>query len=268
MDLNFEQQTSILEAGKRTALLETEVELDNRSTEYHRGTAFFVSENHLLTAAHNVVPKSGKVTKISVRYEGLKKIEPTGTTYKCRVVSVMPNTSSASEYDPVEDLAILECVGHDSPYFLRLSTDNLPPQATVHVIGYPGEITKEWLTARHPDLDDYVFSHIAANKLLPQDTLTATEGKISYVRDGYAVYEISTVVGMSGGCLLYNGKVYGINPRRSRLKTDIDNQGVHLGHKPNVAVLFSEARVRDFLTNNNLLNLVATSVGSFAMMSE
>ena len=265
MNLDFEQETSILNAGKHTALLETEVELRNGSTEYYKGTAFFVSENLLLTAAHNVVPRSGKVTKISVRYEGLKRIEPTGTTFKCRIVSVMPR-NDASTYDPLEDLAILECLGHDSPYFLHLSTAELPPEATVHVIGYPGKITEDWLKARHPELDDYDSSHAAANELLPQGTLTATEGKISSIKDGYAVYQISTVGGMSGGCLLYNGKVHGIKPRSKNFKTDAE--GVHLGLKPNVAVLFSEARVRDFLTNNNLLNLVPTSVGSFALMSE
>ena len=210
MSIDFAPQASILNAGKHTAFLETEVELDDGSSEYHRGTAFFVSENRLLTAAHNVVPKSGKATKISVRYEGLKKIEPTGPTFKCQLVATMSGHKS-SVYDPIDDLAILECCGHDSPYFLHLCTDELPPTAIVHVIGYPGEITEEWLITRHPGLDDYASSHHAAHQLLPQGMLTATEGRISDIAQGTASYKISTVGGMSGGCLLYNGKVYGIS---------------------------------------------------------
>jgi len=213
MNVDFEQESSILNAGKHSAFLEVDVELDDGSTAYLKGTAFFVSENYLLTAAHNVVLKAGKVTKVSIRYEGLKKVEPTGTTFKCRVVAVMPNFNPAS-YDLLEDLAILECLGHDSPHFLHLSTDPLPSTAVVHVIGYPGKITEEWLRDRHPDLDDYGSSHTAAHKLLPQGMLTATEGKISVISGGYAEYNISTVEGMSGGCLLYNDKAYGIKSSR------------------------------------------------------
>ena len=221
MSSDFGQQASILNAGKHSAFLETEVELDDGSTEYHKGTAFFVSENLLLTAAHNVEPEHGRVTKISIRYEGSKKVEPTGSTLRCRVTAVMPKIDP-SKYDPLEDLAILECFGHDSPHFLHLSTDELPPTATVHVIGYPGEITEEWLKARHPELDDYDGSNrAAAHKLLPQGMLTATEGKISVVWGGYAEYEISTVVGMSGGCLLYNGKVHGTKSDLRNVEIDV-----------------------------------------------
>lgn len=199
---------NILNAGKHSALLEAEVELDDGSTEYRKGTAFFVSENYLLTAAHNVVPRSGKIIKTSIRYPGLKWIDPTGGTIKCSLIAVMPGYNPTT-YKALEDLAILKCSGHDSLDFLHLSTDELPSEAPVHVVGYPGEITEEWLKARHRNLDDYGSSNAAALKLLPQRRLTVTEGKISAMTDGIASYEISTAEGMSGGCLLYNGRVYG-----------------------------------------------------------
>jgi len=218
MNPDFEPEApSILNAGKHSALLETEVELDDGSTEYHKGTAFFVSENYLLTAAHNVVPKIGKVIKTSIRYPGLKRLDPTGGTFKCSLVAVMPGYNPAA-YKPLEDMAILECSGHDSLDFLHLSTDELPSEVVVHVVGYPGKITEEWLKARHRNLDDYGSSNTAALELLPQGRLTVTEGRISTIADGIASYEISTSEGMSGGCLLYNGRVYGTIPcRRGKL---------------------------------------------------
>jgi hypothetical protein len=50
--------------------------------------------------------------------------------------------------------------------------------------------------------------------LLPPRMLTVTEGKISDApaEPGCATYEVSTVPGMSGGCLLYQDKVCGISP--------------------------------------------------------
>ena len=210
MSAGFGPQESIINAGKHTAFLETDVELASGSTAYIRGTAFFISENLLLTAAHNVKPNDGRVTKISIRYEGAKKVEPVGATLRCRVVAAMAKTDP-SAHRPYEDLAILECIGHDCPNFLHLSTDELPLNATVHIIGYPGEITTEWLEERHPELGNFEASQAAAKKLLPRGLLTTTEGKISSNIGGCVSYEISTVPGLSGGCLLYEGKVYGIS---------------------------------------------------------
>jgi len=230
MSFGFGQPANILNAGKHTAFLETDVELVDGSTAYIKGTAFFVSENLLLTAAHNVVAENGRVTKVGIRYEGAKKVEPVGATLKCRVVAVMPK-SDPSTYNPREDLAILECIGHDCPHFLRLSTDPLPPTAIVHIIGYPGEVTKEWLNARHPELRDYETSRNVAHKLLPRGMLTASEGKISSIDGGCASYEISTVEGMSGGCLLYDDKVYGISvedpPKLMRRRSPSRTQPKH-----------------------------------------
>ena len=208
MNPGFIQKESIVDAGKHTAFLETDVELADGSTAYIKGTAFFISENRLITAAHNIVPESGRVTKIAIRYEGAKKVEPVGATLSCRVVAVMPKTNP-SGYNPLEDLAILECIGHDYPKFLKLSTDELPLNATVHIIGYPGEVTAEWLKERHPELSDYEAGRDDANKLLPRGMLTATEGTISSNVGGRVSYEISTVPGLSGACILYDGKVYG-----------------------------------------------------------
>ena len=217
MSLGFGQPATILNAGKHTACLETDVELDDGSTAYIKGTAFFVSENLLLTAAHNVVPQSGRVTKVAIRYEGAKKVEPVGATLKCRVLALMPKSDPTSTYNPLEDLAILECIGHDYPHFLiyqRTRYRRLRSSTSLDILA------RSWLEARHPELGDYDASRNAAHKLLPRGMLTATEGKISSIDCGCASYEISTVGGMSGGCLFYDGKVYGISVIIGYVKAD------------------------------------------------
>jgi len=216
MSLVSEEQRNIKYGRKCTAVLETEVELPDGSLKYGKATAFIVSEDSLLTAASNVTPECGKVTRISIRYTGKEKIEPTGGTMICQVVDVTPDCSK------FESLAILKSSGVAYDTFLHLSTDPLPSAAIVHVIGYPGEVTKEWLEARLPDLE---FSGQAPDEPRLTDTLTAVEAKISAIRDCFAIYDFSHIEskigGMRGGCLFYNNKVYGIRPILGYSETEI-----------------------------------------------
>ena len=212
MSLERVQEEFILNAGNHTVFVETEIERANGDTDCVTGTGFFVSENLILTAKHNVMPENGKVTRIAIKYEGVKVVKPTDATFACELVDVMPSTDPAT-YSPLEDLAILSCPAHYCPRFLPLSTDKLDKGMLVRVIGYPGEVTEEWLATRHPSLKGDPKSNVDfAQKLLPHRTLTVTEGGISDIVRGCATYEISTVPGMSGGCLLHEGKVCGMPP--------------------------------------------------------
>lgn len=111
----------------------------------------------------------------------------------------------------------------------------------------------------HDGLKDYAASVTASNILLPPKTLTVTEGITERVYAGEAYYKLSTCKGMSGGCLLYDGTVYGAAPF-SRFLT---LEGVHVGHIPNMATLFSDKTVRNFLFGNGIGRTVETSLGDF-----
>lgn len=214
MSLERDQKDYILNAGNHTVFIEAEIELEDGPTKVKTGTGFFVSSNLILTAKHNIVFDEGDATRIAIKYEGLKMVKTTDPTLLCQVHASMPSTESEKLY-PLEDLAILECPGHQSPCFLRLSTETMVKDMVVHVIGYPGDVTANWLTSRHESLKGDPKSNIKiVQDLLPPRMLTVTEGKISDApaEPGCATYEVSTVPGMSGGCLLYQDKVCGISP--------------------------------------------------------
>ena len=209
MSLERDEEEYILNAAKRTVFVETEIERDGE-IECSTGTGFFVSEDLILTAKHTVVPDHGKVLRIATRCEGLKIIEQDTPTWECQLVAVMPKADPIN-YNPLEDLAILRCPGHYSPRFLHLSADKLENEMVVHIIGYPGAVKQTWLRSRHESLKGNPLSNVElVQKFLPQRTLTVTEGSISEVVGGCARYTVSTVPGMSGGCLLYQGKVCGM----------------------------------------------------------
>jgi len=211
MSLERVQKEFILNAGNHTVLVETEIEREDGSIDSVTGTGFFVSENLILTAKHNVVPDNGEVTRIGIKYEGVKVVKPTDATFACELVDFMPRTDPVTN-SPLEDLALLSCPAHYCPRFLSLSTEKLEKGMVVRIVGYPGKVTEDWLTSRHPSLKGDPKSNMDfAQKLLPRRTLTVTEGSISDIVCGCATYEISTVPGMSGGCLLHEGKVCGMS---------------------------------------------------------
>lgn len=106
-----------------------------------------------------------------------------------------------------KDIAILEC-GYISPTYLEIGLDHLQPSSIVDVIGYPGDITTAWLL-KHPTLTSTVESKDIAEKLLPLHHLTITRGNVVAI-NSTMTYTISTCRGMSGACVLFGGKAYGI----------------------------------------------------------
>jgi len=107
---------------------------------------------------------------------------------------------------PKEDIAILEC-GYTTPHFLPISLEKLEPDSVVDIVGYPAQITTEWLQS-HPGLVSADRALPIAEKLLPLRHLTISRGNV-LTSNSTVTYYLSSVRGMSGSCLLKGGKVYG-----------------------------------------------------------
>jgi hypothetical protein len=204
---NLQRDQLFLKVGTHTVFVETEFQLEDGSETTMTGTGFFVSENLVLTAAHVVVPQNGKVTAIGVKYKGIKDVKPTDPTIECQLLEVIP-PMDPENYDPLEDLAIIKCRMR-SPEFLRLSTEKPSTGDDVQIVGYPGNVDKDWLSSRHPSLKDPDSDIEVVKQLLPHRKLMVSEGKVSEIKDGCARHGVSTIPGMSGGCLLYQGQVCG-----------------------------------------------------------
>jgi hypothetical protein len=196
-----------LKVGSHTVFVETEIQLKNGSKETMTGTGFFVAETLVLTAAHVVMPENCKVTAIGIKYKGIKEVKPTDATIECELLEVIP-PMDPENYDPLEDLAIIKCRMR-SPQFLRLSTEKPSKGDDVQIVGYPGNVDKDWLSSRHPSVTDPDSDIEVVKQLLPRRKLTVSEGKVSEIKDGCARHGVSTIPGMSGGCLVYQGQVCG-----------------------------------------------------------
>jgi len=204
---NIQRDQLFLKVGSHTVFVETEFQLEDGSEETMTGTGFFVAENLVLTAAHVVVPKNGKVTAIGVKYKGIKYVKPTDPTIESQLLEVIP-PMDPDIYNPLEDLAIIKCRMR-SPHFLRLSTEKPSKGDDVQIVGYPGNVDKDWLSSRHPSLKDPDSDIEVVKQLLPRRKLTVSEGEVSEIKDGCARHGVSTIPGMSGGCLVYQGQVCG-----------------------------------------------------------
>jgi V8-like Glu-specific endopeptidase len=214
----FDQdQHDILMAGKCTAfLIIYERQPDATFKPRHFGTAFFITEKYLLTAGHNVIDRRGAVRHPHITYPGLKFIdtkmlrEGKIALLECTVVEYehLHNRNGQSIPYP-KDFAILKCSGHKAAYYLPISSDPLPPVVTVDIIGYPGAIKEEWME-KHQHLNDYVASKRDTEVLLPTRSMTVTRGTVKGYDGVLISYHISTCPGLSGACMLYKGKAFGI----------------------------------------------------------
>ena len=78
---------------------------------------------------------------------------------------------------------------------------------------------------RHP-VDDYVKSQLKANANLPPDTLVVSKGIVDEIQGDWIYHQVSTCPGMSGACLLYNGRAWGIFHLSYQYLTML---GIHIG---------------------------------------
>jgi V8-like Glu-specific endopeptidase len=200
-----------------TCLIVDELQPDG-SVKHGYGTAFFVADNILLTAGHNLVSRRGyNIIGIRVTIPGTKVVQLGSDgilTLRCKIISNSFKGFNGS--CGREDIAILKCSGLATPArYLPLATDhgNLSPRAIVDVIGYPGFIETAWIERQHKGkLKNFEESAKVARKMLPERTLTVSRGSVEEIKDGLCSYRVSTCPGMSGGALISKGNVYGNFP--------------------------------------------------------
>jgi V8-like Glu-specific endopeptidase len=203
---------SLLDAGSATAcLIVREKWPDQPKRRY--ATAFFVTRTLLLTAGHNVRPSDGALEIIDIRitYAGWKEVTTMANTLECSLVANLYKGGPREWQRSTTDIAVLDCQGHTAESHMKLSINvvALEPGVFVDVVGYPQQMKQEQkdsLTDRKGVTETKLED---AGKMLPACTLTATRGQITSREDGVFVYNNSTVPGMSGACVLFDGHVYG-----------------------------------------------------------
>lgn len=214
----------ILAVGKCTAcLLIEEGEVDGKVKRRYLGTAFFVSDHHLLTAGHNVVGVNGPVTRICITTPGLERVQPwqrnqEASTIECRLLGTIYRRNGLY----TNDIAILDSCAYKAPHYLPLSSLIPPPNSIVDVIGYPNEIRHEWIKIQD-GLRDPTEGQKEAIRLLPAGRLIVTRGAAD-TADTTIPYHISTCPGMGGSCVLFKGVVVG-----TCLWFEYSCIGVHIG---------------------------------------
>lgn len=236
-----------------------------------QGTAFFVTQSHLLTAGHNVLDENGICAdEISITPPGCQaKLEHTWknrTLISCKLVGTIH--TPINRYRGENDIAILECSNINTGHFLPLADDDdaLLEGVDVDIVGYPSKIKNDWVEQHESVEKEYALSEGAINdltKLLTPLKLIITRGPIERIANGVIAYRISTSPGLSGGCLMYNGKVYG----KTHIPFSYLQPGIHLGStkfNENAAISVAEPRIREFL-GRYLVNVssVPTTEGFF-----
>jgi V8-like Glu-specific endopeptidase len=211
---NFDDaRESLVGASKATSLLLIEWKDKKDHQFWNFATAFFVAPGLLLTAGHALIEPEGAVTVSRYLFlpgtefisaQNLRVRGPIRT--RCTVLDNAYTRSGRAKLD----LAILSTGGLEFNNPLKISTEAVPIEGTIDVVGYPGEKSTVWVTQKHPDVTNLDDSQRIAEVLLPTRRLVVTRGVVQHNGARFASYKISTCPGLSGSCLMYNGKVHGI----------------------------------------------------------
>lgn len=186
---------------------------DGRITTWY-GTAFFISPKLLLTAGHILSGPPNVKTNIRITSPGtpyfnvaaLRSGRNTVLMIDCKVVATLYKRPNGPSH---EDIAILDAGTISAPSYLRLSLTLPSLLSKVNVLGYPGPAAQNWLLS-HQGIDDAAAGRRATEELFPPQRITITSGPIETIGPTIS-YKLSTVPGMSGGCVLHEGKVVGIS---------------------------------------------------------
>ena len=217
---------NILRASKATSLLLVQLTNSKGESDWEYATAFFVAPNLLLTAGHAALDPPDVKTERWVFLPGTPYLDMDQIAsrdpwaIRCTVVDNMYKAGAAIS----KDIAILSSGSFETKHYLKLSTDLVPAKATIDVVGYPSSKKENWLRRKHPDLESLVTGATAVENLLPTRKLVVTRGVVADHRADVTSYIISTCPGLSGGCLIYNGKVHG----KPTVLLEL-NEGVHVG---------------------------------------
>lgn len=181
------------------------------------GTAILISESLLLTAGHVVCGKGGEVYALSPGFEAPvidaasvwegKNLDASRYTFEV-IDRIFEPSSSGSEYI---DLAILKIDKVRFPHPVTLDFNVKPRQGKpVDVIGYPSNYDEKWIKKAHAQITDVKSSFKDVLEFLPKWRVVTSTGEIISVDKINIRYKLSTTPGMSGGAVVYEGKVIGI----------------------------------------------------------
>jgi hypothetical protein len=208
------KNASIIEASKATSLLFVESKDSKNRLGWDFATAFFVAPNLLLTVGHAALdPPDATTTERWLSLPGTPFLDidqitnHTPCAIRCTVVDTTFKPGAAIS----KDIAILSSGNFETQNFLKLSADPIPEKGVIDIVGYPGEKRKMWLKEKHPGLKSIVEGEKAGELLLPTRKLVVSRGIVAESRTDITLYNISTCPGLSGSCLIFNGKVHGIS---------------------------------------------------------
>ena len=202
----------LLKAGKATTCVIVEERRADGSSGRNFGTAFFVTNTHLLTAGHVVKCSPGaRIERIRVSYAGCKTVDAKTNTIECNVVGNLDESDSpiSSKFD----LALLECPSQEAGTWLPISANvgDLQVGEIVDIVGYPADLTPPQKESfkKKGCLTDYDKSMEEAKLMLRPKTLTVSRGTVEAIGNGSIRYRLSSISGMSGACVMFNGMIYG-----------------------------------------------------------
>ena len=189
------------------------VEFNNTATT-NVGTAFFIDSEHLVTAGHNLKrPEDYAVKSVHAISPGEsylnydKLLDGAYPSLECAVIANLYTGSYGT------DIALLRVPkGYKGPAAASVLTEPPPIGSTIDVIGYPGDSSKNplWLKDKKPQLKSIERSLETIQKLLPIRKLAVSRGTVQECTATLVKYKLSTVPGMSGSCVLHQGKLIGV----------------------------------------------------------
>ena len=233
MTPNFSDREAVLyNVRMSTCRISYEVKTATGNRSYGGGTAFFISPTKLLTACHSALQPEQTVRaqmpgveKVELNDEAICKLDRKTVTMNLQMRVV--KTFYLGNHARWTELAMLETVGINYDKWVELDLDSqLEPGDKVDVVGYPGSHDKSRMLILHPEVKDNVDEAMAdADVLLPPGQLSVSFGEI--IRDGKnPTYRLSTTAGMSGGAVMFNGRVIGMPPAAVSQPLIV---GVHIG---------------------------------------
>src|ERR1700737_4179068 len=206
------EKPGLIKAAKATCLLFVKITDAQNRVDWEFATAFFVGKNTLLTAGHAALDSRDTKTERYIFLPGTRYLDmdnvQTLTPYaiRCTVLDTIYKST-----DPSRDIAILSSGSFETQSYVTLAADRIPNEVTVDIVGYPGRKSTKWLRDKHQGLRSLVDAEKSGEIFLPTGHLAVTRGVVLENTDGNMTsYKISTCPGLSGSCVVYNGKVYGI----------------------------------------------------------
>jgi len=202
----------LLTAGTVVCYLVVEFERDKDKSNV--GTAFFIDKQYLITAGHCLHRAKDTIKRILIVQPGLSHINYSKFTkgeynlIECSLVATFYRGKDKRDGEETDFALLRAPQGFYSKKPPPFSIEPPPVGATVDVIGYPEEFRSVMLKGK--ELNDIDRSVDEVQKLLPKRTLTASRGVIQSTGP-VITYTLSTVPGMSGSCVLYEGKFVGMS---------------------------------------------------------